>query len=46
MTETRTHDCPDANPRDVSVRWDPDALAFVQTEQCPDCGVMFEVFEE
>ena len=45
MTE-RTHYCADGKPKQVPVKYDPDAKAFVQTEQCEACGSMFEVFVE
>ena len=46
MSETtRTHYCPEAKPRQLPVKWDDDAEAYVTTEQCPDCQTMFELFE-
>jgi len=46
MTDTRLHYCSESRPRQLPVKYDEDAEAFVTTEQCPDCGTMFEVFEE
>ena len=45
MTDTRTHYCSKSKPKQVPVKYDLDAKAYVQTEQCEACGSMFELYE-
>jgi len=42
---SRLHYCGSGRDKQLPVKWDTDAQAWVTTEQCPDCGTMFGLFE-
>ena len=41
---SRVHYCANGRDRNVRVKWDGDAKAYVQQERCAACGSMFELY--